>query len=74
MTTLIVGLGNPGKEYAKSRHNFGWMAIDQIQNELGERDWSINGWQDKDKDEVISSDANSADNTVYLIKPTTLYE
>jgi len=25
---LIVGLGNPGKEYAKSKHNIGFMAID----------------------------------------------
>ena len=30
MTKLIVGLGNPGREFEFTRHNIGWLAIDQV--------------------------------------------
>jgi len=32
---LIIGLGNPGKEYEKTRHNTGFMVIDRLANKLG---------------------------------------
>ena len=32
---LIVGLGNPGKEYEKTRHNSGYMALSKLAEEVG---------------------------------------
>ena len=36
---LFVGLGNPGENYSKNRHNIGFMAIDAIVNRHGGSSW-----------------------------------
>ena len=36
---LFVGLGNPGENYSKNRHNIGFMAIDAIINRHGGSSW-----------------------------------
>jgi PTH1 family peptidyl-tRNA hydrolase len=36
---LLVGLGNPGSEYARNRHNIGFMAVDEIVRRHGFGPW-----------------------------------
>lgn len=35
MTTLVIGLGNPGSKYHETRHNIGFAALDCLRDDLG---------------------------------------
>lgn len=63
MFKLIVALGNPGPDYAKTRHNVGWMFLDS----LSELNSAI--WKNKFKGEY--SEINFKSEKVYFLKPQT---
>jgi peptidyl-tRNA hydrolase, PTH1 family len=64
LTTLIVGLGNPGREYADNRHNVGFKVIDCICKDLGTR---LNRIQSK----ALIGRAMIGDEKIILAKPHT---
>lgn len=61
---LIVGLGNPDKKYEKTRHNTGFMAVDEIASSLSVE-------ISKKKFDALTADANIAGQRVLLMKPQT---
>ena len=61
---VIVGLGNPGREYAATRHNVGWWLVDHLADV-----WHFDGWK-KDGDSQVSA-GNVAGTKVKLVKPQT---
>jgi peptidyl-tRNA hydrolase, PTH1 family len=61
---LIVGLGNPGAEYERTRHNLGFMLIDKLAAEAGAT------VKRKDCRSLIGS-ATLEDERVHLVKPQT---
>lgn len=62
---LIVGLGNPGKEYEKTRHNVGWLVLDALAETFGSR------WQESTKANALYQKIDLNGHEVELVKPTT---
>ena len=61
---LIVGLGNPGKEYEATRHNVGFMCVDALATE-----YKFETFKNKFDGELAQGEI--ADEKVYLLKPQT---
>ncbi len=65
---LVVGLGNPGKKYQKTRHNVGWLTLDALKSKI--KDFS--DWQKAKKFMSEISQGEIAGQKVILAKPQTL--
>ena len=61
---VIVGLGNPGREYAATRHNVGWWLIDHLADV-----WHLDGWKKDDNSHVANGTVGGV--KVRLVKPQT---
>jgi PTH1 family peptidyl-tRNA hydrolase len=65
ITHIVVGLGNIGKTYERTRHNAGFLAIDYIAEKLGVR-------IDRVKFHATVAEAELGGTGILLMKPTTL--
>ncbi len=61
---LVVGLGNPGSEYAHTRHNVGFRVVDKLASKLG---WK---WSERRNRAILASGSIGLEKVV-LAKPIT---
>lgn len=61
---LFVGLGNPGENYSKNRHNIGFMVVDAIVNHYGGSAW-------KKKFQGMASEVTLHKEKIIFLKPST---
>jgi peptidyl-tRNA hydrolase, PTH1 family len=62
---VVIGLGNPGPQYARTRHNIGWMVLDRLADRAG-----LAGRQ-KSRDACVTVRGRYQDLDLALVKPTT---
>jgi peptidyl-tRNA hydrolase, PTH1 family len=61
---VILGLGNPGREYEQTRHNVGWWVLDHLADV-----WRLAGW--RRDGETLTLGGTFAGQPVRLVKPQT---
>ena len=61
---IIAGLGNPGAEYARTKHNVGFMLVDALAERLG-----VDAWREKFN--ALTAEGRIGAQKVLLVKPLT---
>ena len=62
---IVVGLGNPGPRYGKTRHNVGWMVVDRLADRAG----SDGKGRERDASRIVPARFKGLELT--LVKPLT---
>lgn len=68
---IIVGLGNIGGKYVKTRHNCGFLVLDQFVKELEDEGIKIS-WKEESKFKAIIAKIKYNNEDLLLVKPSTL--
>jgi len=63
---VVIGLGNPGSAYARTRHNAGFQALDALSAAFGQGEW-----KDSQKLLSVTQEARIVTAPVLLMKPQT---
>ena len=64
---LIVGLGNPGQKFQKTRHNIGFLAINNLQLTID----NFSNWEEEKKFQAEISQGKIDNKKIILVKPQT---
>lgn len=67
---IIIGLGNIGKKYLKTRHNCGFLVLDELVKQLEEEGISIE-WKEETKFDAFIAKIIYHGKNILLAKPTT---
>jgi PTH1 family peptidyl-tRNA hydrolase len=65
MIKLIVGLGNPGRQYEKTRHNAGFLFLDELADDFG------SSWIKENRFQGYITEISIAAQKIILLKPDT---